>query len=97
MSPFRDRLADSSPMRSRCAPSNGWAGPVVDVPLASFDEALKWNGRAMVGLKYEMAPSGKAVPYGVFWGSGTIWVPSHDVPLPNYAVELFHWATDFYS
>ena len=71
--------------------------PAVDVPLASFDEALKWNRCAMRDLKYEMAPSGKAVPYGVFWGSGTIWVPSHDVPLPNYAVELFHWAANFYS
>ena len=71
--------------------------PAVDVPLANFDEALKWNGRAMANLKYEMAPSGKAVPYGVFWDSDTIWVPSHDVQLPNYAVELCHWATDFSS
>ena len=71
-------------------------GVDVDVSLADFDEALEWNKVAIRDLKYEMTPSGKSVPYGVFWGSETIWVPGHDVPLPNYAVELVHWATGFY-
>lgn len=71
-------------------------GVNVDVSLAGFHEALEWNKTAIRDLKYEMTPSGKSVPYGVFWGSKIIWVPGPDVRLPNYAVELAHWAAVFY-
>ena len=69
---------------------------IVIATPASFKEALKWNECAVKDLKYEIALPGKFVPYGVFWNSETIWIPSSDVNLPNYAIELVCWATKFY-
>lgn len=75
-------------------------GPNQDIAIASpasFEEALKWNESAVKDLKYKIALPGKFVPYGVFWNSETIWIPSSDVNLPNYAIELVCWATAFYG
>ena len=74
-------------------------GPNQDIVIASpasFEEALNWNECAVKDLKYKIALPGKFVPYGVFWNSETIWIPSSDVNLPNYAIELVFWATEFY-
>ena len=62
----------------------------VAVNLASLQEALRWNEEAVKNLKYEMAPSGRSVPTGMFWSSDRIWV----VPgtFPNFAIELTRWA-----
>ncbi len=69
----------------------------MDASPATFNEALVWNKLAVRDLKYEMALPGKFVPYGIFWGAETIWIPSPDVRLPNFAVELVGWAMNFYS
>ena len=66
-------------------------GPgAVAVEMADLDEAFRWNQNAVRNLKYEMTPSGRSVPAGLFWDSNTVWV------LPptsrNFAIELTRWA-----
>ena len=62
----------------------------VQVNMADLDEALQWNEGAVKDLKYEMTPSGRSVPAGLFWDSGHIWVvPSN---FPNFAIQLARWA-----
>ena len=64
----------------------------VAVDMANFEEALQWNKHAMRDLKYEMIPSGRSVPAGIFWNSNgsEFWVlPS---TFPNFAIELTRWA-----
>ena len=66
------------------------SGQQVCVEFASFEDALDWNGWAMVHLKYTLRPLGKAVPYGVFWNSDTHWVLPPSGSLPNFALRLLH-------
>ena len=62
----------------------------VAVDMANLKEALQWNKLAMRDLKYEMTPSGRSVPTGIFWNSKRLWVlPSN---FPNFAIELTRWA-----
>ena len=62
----------------------------VAVDMANLKEALQWNKHAMRDLKYEMTPSGRSVPTGIFWNSKHLWVlPS---TFPNFAIELTRWA-----
>ena len=46
----------------------------VAVDMANLEEALQWNQHAMRDLKYEMTPSGRSVPTGIFWNSKHLWV-----------------------
>ena len=64
-------------------------GPVA-VDVASLEEALRWNKCAMRDLKYTMKPDGPSVPAGVGWHGDSLVVPGNR--LPNFAVELTHWA-----
>ena len=64
---------------------------VVAVDMASLEEALQWNDRAMVDFKYELMPGDKSAPTGVIWSRDTFWVLPGT--FPNFAVELTRWAT----
>lgn len=65
---------------------------VVAVEMANFEDALRWNEKAVKNLKYEMIPNGESVPTGIIWNSKHLRV----VPgfFPNFAIELTRWATD---
>ena len=66
-------------------------GPVaVPVKMASLVQALWWNQCAMRDLKYTMKPDGPSVPASVGWHGDSLVVPGNR--LPNFAVELTHWA-----
>ena len=62
---------------------------VVAVDMASLEEALQWNDRAMVNFKYELMPGDKSAPTGVIWSRDKFWVLPGT--FPNFAVELTRW------
>ena len=65
----------------------------IQVEMASIEEALQWNAKAMVHLKYDLLPRGKTVPAGAMWDGETIWFGS-EVVMPNFALQLVDWAAD---
>ena len=60
------------------------------VDMASLEEALQWNDRAMVDFKCELMPRDKSAPTGVIWSRDRLWVLPGT--FPNFAVELTCWA-----
>ena len=60
--------------------------------MASLEEALRWNRKAMRDLKYDMIPQGRCVPAGLLWNAERMWVlPSHS---QNFAIELTSQVAD---
>ena len=65
----------------------------IQVEMASIKQALKWNAKAMVHLKYDLIPRGKTVPAGAMWDGGTIWFGS-EADMPNFGLQLVDWAAE---
>ena len=65
----------------------------IQVEMASIEEALKWNAKAMVHLKYDLMPRGKTVPAGAMWDGETIWFGS-EADMPNFGLQLVDWAAE---
>ena len=65
----------------------------IQVEMASLVEALQWNAKAMVHLKYDLVPRGKTVPAGAMWDGETIWLGS-EVDMPNFGLQLVDWAAE---
>ena len=63
----------------------------IQVEMASIEEALQWNAKAMVHLKYDLIPRGKTVPAGAMWDGETIWFGS-EMDMPNFGLQLVDWA-----
>ena len=68
----------------------------IQVEMASLKEALQWNERAIVALKYDLELKGKTVPAGVIWDNNfrnnhiSIWIGNYN--LPNFASKIVEWA-----
>ena len=65
----------------------------IQVEMASLVEALRWNAKAMVNLKYDLIPRGKTVPAGAMWDGETIWFGS-EKDMPNFGLQLVDWAAE---
>ena len=63
----------------------------IQVKMASLVEALQWNAKAMVYLKYDLIPRGKTVPAGAMWDGERIWIGPED-DMPNFGLQLVEWA-----
>ncbi len=65
----------------------------IQVEMASIKQALKWNAKAMVHLKYDLMPRGKTVPAGAMWDGETVWFGS-EAAMPNFGLQLVDWAKE---
>ena len=68
-----------------------WGEEGVHVEVASLQEALQWNERAIRDLKYDLLPHGKSVPTGAMWSANVLWVGSPET-MPSFGVKLAEWA-----
>ena len=63
-----------------------------DVALASIQEALAWNDKAMVNLKYDLKPRGVTIPANAMWDGNTVWFMGGGVEVENFAEALAKYA-----
>ena len=62
------------------------------VTVASIQEALAWNDKAMVSLKYDLKPKGVTIPANAMWDGDTVWFMGGGVQAENFAEALASYA-----
>ena len=62
------------------------------VAVASIQEALAWNDKAMVSLKYDLKPRGVTIPANAMWDGDMVWFMGGGVQAENFAEALAKFA-----
>ena len=62
------------------------------VAVASIQEALEWNDKAMVSLKYDLKPEGVTIPANAMWDGNTVWFMGSGLQVENFAEALASFA-----
>ena len=62
------------------------------VAVASIQEALAWNDKAMVSLKYDLKPRGVTIPANAMWDGDMVWFIGGGVQAENFAEALAKFA-----